>query len=308
MSQRCGRSARHTVSVAAPASVVYGLLADAPRWPLFLPSCVHAERLDADARTDRLTVWTAADGHVRRAQLRRTLRPVERTVDFEETTAGPGPGTVGTWSVEPEHPRGDGRSALTLHCEWPRPAPDEDPLAPARLVRRRLAQVRDAAERWDTLDESLLSFANSTRVEGPPELVYDLLYRAEDWADLLPHVDGARVREERPGVQHVALDLGDPLTGEPVTATSVRLCFPHAGRIVHKASAGRGPIAAHSGEWSLEPDASGLTVTSTHHVLLRPAADGSAARLRVREWLTGTDRETLDLIKWHAESPVPRLR
>ncbi|MFJ9041464.1 SRPBCC family protein [Streptomyces sp. NPDC102406] len=328
MSGRCGRSARHTVSVGAPASVVYGLLADAPRWPLFLRSCVHAERMDADARTDELLVWTCTDDQVRGARLRRTLRPAERTVSFEEfatdatdatdPASGPGPQASGTWSVERDDPAGEGRCLLTLHYERLGPGPFETPQAVARQVRDQLDQVEEikaAAERWDTFDESLLSLANSARVDGAPELVYDLLHRVGDWPELLPHVDEATVREDRPGVQRVTLGLGAPPTGEPVTVTSVRLCFPHAGRIVHKEQVAHELVAAHSGEWSLVPDASGLTVTSTHQVLLRPQAlapgppvDGAPARLRVGEWLTGTDRETLALIKWHAESPVRRLR
>lgn len=316
MTRPCGRSARHTVSVGAPASVVHGLLADAPRWPLFLPSCVHAERLDADARTDELLVWTWTDGQVRGGLVRRTLRPAERAVDFvefaDDAASGPGPQASGTWSVEPE---GAGRCLLTLRYERLRPDPFEPPHSLARQVRGRLGEIRDAAERWETLDESLLSLTDSARVDGAPELVYDLLHRIGDWPELLPHVDEATVREDRPGVQHVTLGLGTPQGGEPLTVTCVRLCFPHAGRIVNKARVEHELIAAYSGEWSLVPDASGSTVTSTHHVLLRPGAldpgpppDGARARLRVGAWLTGTDRDTLDLLKWHAESPVRRLR
>ncbi|MFE2611978.1 hypothetical protein ACFXDI_53990, partial [Streptomyces mirabilis] len=51
----------HTVRVAAPAGVVYGMLADAARWPVFLPSVVHVERLDFDGVQERLRMWELAD-------------------------------------------------------------------------------------------------------------------------------------------------------------------------------------------------------------------------------------------------------
>lgn len=50
----------HTVEVAAPAGVVYGMLADAARWPVFLPSVVHVERLDFDGVQERLRMWELA--------------------------------------------------------------------------------------------------------------------------------------------------------------------------------------------------------------------------------------------------------
>ncbi|MEU7341647.1 SRPBCC family protein [Streptomyces sp. NPDC007074] len=314
------------VEVAAPAGVVYGLLADAVRWPVFLPSLVHVERLDFDGTQERLLVWEVAaqagapGGHVRSRHIRRVLRPHERSVVFEEEEqARPGLVTSGVWTVRPA---GEDRCVLGLRQERVLPlltaagdsrVRDED----TGGVRRRLGEVRAAAERWEELDELLLSFEDRIRVEGPAELVYDFLYRVEDWEERLPHVEGARVREDSPGVQVVLVDTCAPEGGASLTTGAVRLCFPHAGRIVYKETLLPPLLAAHSGEWSLLPDAVGVTVVAAHRVMLRPDAvarelgAGTSlleARRQVHGRLSRADRQALGLAKWHAESTVRRLR
>ncbi|MFF4402707.1 SRPBCC family protein [Streptomyces sp. NPDC001480] len=319
MSAQRVHSTQHTVSVAAPAGVVYGLLADAPRWPVFLPSHVHVERMDVgpagcDGAEERLHVWAVHADHVRSSVARRVLRPQTRSIEFEQQDAFlPGAPTRGAWTVEPE---GEDRSVVTLRHERPS-GPGETSGALEADVRAQLAVVRETAERWEKLDELLFSFQDSVRVEGPAELVYDFLYRIEDWVDLIPHVEWARVAEDQPGVQVAALDTCATESGETVTVEAVRLCFPHAGRIVYKETVTPELIAAHSGEWYLAPDATGVTVVSAHYVMLREEAveralgPGAAlvdARRHVREWLGRASTEALTLAKWHAESAVRRLR
>lgn len=311
-------SARHTVPVAAPADVVYGLLADAPHWPLLLPSFIHVERVDLavgpDGAEEHLRLWHLRHGTVCAALGRRVLRPRQRRVEFELRDAPlPGTPTSGTWSVSPD---GGDRCLLTL-CHERTADPREMPEPLGTGVRTELEALREAAERWDRLDELLLSFEDSAYVSGSPELVYDFLYRVEDWADLVPHVERAQVTEDRPGVQRALLHTCDPETGETLVSEAVRLCFPAAGRIVHKETVTPDPVAAHYGEWSLEPDATGVLVVSAHRVLLRENAvqavlGGDAlpvdARRHVRERLGRSSTETLTLARWHAESAVRRLR
>ncbi|MFD5637079.1 SRPBCC family protein [Streptomyces sp. NPDC127077] len=384
--------ARHTVEVAAPAGVVYGLLADAPRWPVLLPAYVHVERVDADAAGDRLRLWHLRGGRVRSVLARRALHPGLRRIEFEHRDPlAPGAPTYGSWNVSPDGP---GRCLVTLHQQSPPPSgpppgppttpgapeipgtprapglsgPPEVPGAPVESgppgapgtpdapgasgladapdvpgapdapgvldasdvsgvsgvldvfearVRAEVAAVRVAAERWDRLDELLLSFEDSVYVCGSPEIVYDFLYRIGDWADLVPHVERVEVGEERPGVQRTVVHTSDPDTGDTAVFEGVRLCFPAAGRIVHRQSVTPDPIAAYYGEWSLEPDARGVRVAHRHQVMLResavePAPGAGAlpvdARRQVREWLGRTSTETLTLARWHAESALRRLR
>lgn len=80
------------------------------------------------------------------------------------------------------------------------------------------------------------------------------------------------MREDAPGIQVVLVDTCAAEGAGTVTTRAVRLCFPHAGRIVFKETRPPRLLAAHSGEWSLLPDASGVTVVAAHRVMLRQDA------------------------------------
>ncbi|MFD5818718.1 SRPBCC family protein [Streptomyces sp. NPDC127038] len=338
MASQRKHSARLTAPVAAPAGVVYGLLADAPRWPVLLPSYIHVERVDSSRDGDSLRLWQlrpgpgrhsqgrhgqgsesgqgsqGGQGQVRSVFARRVLRPRERRIDFDlRDPLLPDAPAHGSWNVSPES---SGRCLVTLCQEQPA-APGQTRETLQEQVRGELAAVAEAAERWDCLDELLLAFEDSLYVQGSPEIVYDFLYRIADWADLVPHVEYAEVTEDRPGVQNTLLHTSDPDTGDTTVTRAVRLCFPAAGRIVHRATLAPDPLAAHYGEWSLEPDAQGVRVTHTHQVLLResavhdvlgPGALPVDARRHVRERLGRASTETLTLARWHAESALRRLR
>ncbi|MEV7833349.1 SRPBCC family protein [Streptomyces subrutilus] len=328
-SQRVHTS-EQTASVAAPADVVYGLLADAVRWPLLLPGPVHVERIDFDGVRERLRLWDLQDGRVRSFHLHRTLDPHTRTVRFEqEDTARPGAPTTGTWTVQAHGPA---HCRLTLDLDRTLDGPPDAATAhsrdhwqaePAAL----LAHVAQLAERWEQLDELLLSFQDTLQVTGPAELVYDFLYRVEHWPDRVPHIDAAHVTEDTPGIQLASLDTCATPDGRTQATRSVRLCFPSAARIVYKELATPHPIAAHSGEWSLEPHRDGVLAVCAQQVMLRPDAtappapdtdpdaahrhpDGGAAdvRAQIRTWLGRAATDTLRLAAWHAQNTVRRLR
>ncbi|MFD9411469.1 SRPBCC family protein [Streptomyces sp. NPDC059989] len=320
-SQRVHASER-TAWIAAPAGVVYGLLADAVRWPLLLPSPVHVERIDFDGVRERLRLWDVAGERVRSFHLRRMLHPGSRTVEFEqEDTVRPGAPTTGTWTVEA---RGDAESLVTLRQEH-----TVEALPAAATARSRqeweaeqaaqLAHLKAAAERWERLDELLLSFEDSVHVDGPAELVYDFLHHIEDWPERIPHVESVSVVEDVPGVQVAAVDTCATPDGRTAATRAVRLCFPSAARIVFKELVTPEPIAAHTGEWSLIPEGDGVRVVCARQVMLRDEAarqvPGTAtglveARRYVRTWLGRASTETLRLAKWRAQTTttVRRLR
>ncbi|MET7698888.1 aromatase/cyclase, partial [Streptomyces sp. NPDC005485] len=105
----------HRVEVAAPAGVVYGLLADAGRWPVVLPWYVHVERMDFDGSVERLHLWELRGGRVCTWHARRVLHPHAYAVDFEQyEPARPGAVVSGSWRVEAV---GAERSLLTLRQE-----------------------------------------------------------------------------------------------------------------------------------------------------------------------------------------------
>ena len=295
-------SARQAVQVAAPAAFVYRLLADARLWPLLTPGHLHAERIDFDGVQERLWTWELAPDRLRCTQARRVLDPRARSIGFEQHSPGrPGSRAAGHWSVEPLGPR---RSLLTLHQE--RRGPHSLETAPGA----QLDWVRRAAEHWADLDELLFSFEERTYVPGPAEVVHGFLYRVRDWAALRSQVVRAQVRQYQPGLQVATVDsAAGPLGRRPVTVETAWLCFPHAGRILHKDLRSPAPIAAHTGEWSLEPDRHGVTVTASHRVLLRPQAPPAALpqlRRQVRQWLAAATAETMALAAQHARDTARR--
>ncbi|MEU0743942.1 aromatase/cyclase [Streptomyces sp. NPDC006134] len=313
-SERVHRT-EHSVEVDAGAGVVYGLIADAVRWPLFFPPNVNVERLEFDGTHERLRMWATANGEVRSWISERVLDPRERRIEFRQTRPQAPVETMhGTWTVE-ERPGGTSRLTL-LHdftvagdrpgdAEWVERACDSN-------SRAELDNIKRLAERWTRLDELVLSFEDSVRVNGPAELVYDFLYRVADWPDLIPHVSRLDLTEDSPGVQVMSMDT---LTadGSAHTTESVRICFPHAGRIVYKQTATPALMEAHTGEWSVVPDETGVTVVSQHSVVLREeavervlgaGADLAAARRYVRRALGQNSTATLALARRHAESSV----
>ncbi|MFC7310276.1 aromatase/cyclase [Streptomyces monticola] len=308
-------STAHEVNVAAPAGVVYGLIADATRWPWYFPPNVHVEQLEFDGKQERLRMWATANGQVRSWTSRRVLSPALRRIEFrQELPAAPVKTMDGTWIVEALAPE---QSRLTLLHDFTVEGDDPEGVGwVERAVdsnsRTELGHLRQIAERWARLDELVLSFEDSVRVHGPAELVYDFLYRVRDWPELVPHVSRLDAVEDQPGVQVMSMDT-TTADGSSHTTESVRVCFPHAGRIVYKQTATPALMAAHTGEWSVEPDESGVTVTSQHSVVLREeniesvlgaGADVSQARRYVRQALGRNSTATLNLAKRHAESAI----
>ncbi|HET6354353.1 aromatase/cyclase [Streptomyces sp.] len=305
----------HRVEVAAPAGVLYGLIADTVRWPLFFPPSIHVEQLEFDGTHERLRIWATANGSVASWTSARSLDPELRRVDFrQQVPASSVEAMGGTWIVEA---RGGDRSQLTLLHDFVVPGDAAETVAWVQRAtdtnsRAQLDSLKDMAEKWTRLDDMVLLFEDSVRVNGPAELVYDFLYRAGDWPELAPHVRRVELTEQAPGVQVMSMDASGA-DGAIHTTESVRICFPHAGRIVFKQTAPPALMAAHTGEWSVEPDATGVTVTAQHQVVLNEAdiepvlgegAGLASARRRVREDLGRAGTLMLALAKQHAESAV----
>ncbi|WP_405959475.1 SRPBCC family protein [Streptomyces sp. NBC_00024] len=219
---------------------------------------------------------------------------------------------AGRWTVQE---RGSGACRLVLlhdftvggdraeDAEWVRRATDTN-------SRAELCRLKDLAERWERLDQLVLSFEDSIRVQGPPEPVYGFLHRVADWPRLLPRVARLEVAEDTPGVQVMTMDTRTA-DGAAHTTQSVRVCFPDSGRIVYKQTRTPALMHSHTGQWSVVPDASGVTVTSRHTVLLREEAIGPVlgegttveqARRCLRRALGHNSTATLALAKRHTQA------
>ncbi|MGW0792875.1 aromatase/cyclase [Streptomyces sp. NPDC002911] len=314
----CVRRLSHSIDVDAPAGVVYTLVVSAERRPLHFPSNVYVERLDFHdfgGVCERLRVWALADGEVKSWTSDRIQDSARRSLFFRQDRIMEPAGSMGgTFSVQP---LGPDRCRLTIDHAFT--SLDDSPESMAWLeanvaatTRSDLKNLRFLAERWTRLDELLLSFEESVRVKGPAELVHSFLYDVESWPGHLPQVRRVDLDEPQVGVQKVTMALA-AADGTVQDITSVRLCFPHAGRIVHKEMTPRKLLAAHCGEWSVVCDEYGVTVTSQHHVVLResdiepvlgPGATLEDARRRVRAELGEESLRTLHLARQHAESAV----
>lgn len=303
----------HSAEVDAPAGVVYGLISDAARWPLFFPENVHVERLEFDGTNERLRMWATAGRGVRSWISQRTQDPGTRCVEFHQTHPQLPVTTMhGTWIVE-ERP--DGSSRLTLLHDFAVLGDSAGDLAWATQVlelnsRAELASVTSLAERWRRLDELVLSFEDTVRIDAPAELVYDFLYRVGDWPERVPHVTRLELTEDLPGVQVMAMDTRTA-DGASHTTESVRICFPHAGRIVYKQTRTPALMEAHTGEWNVVSDEHGVSAIAQHSVVLREeaieqvlgqGADLGRARRHVREALGRNSTATLELARQYAQS------
>ncbi|WP_431037369.1 aromatase/cyclase [Streptomyces sp. P6-2-1] len=303
---------RHEINVAAPASVVYGIVSDAVTWPLYFPPNVHVEQLESDGQRERLRMWATANGRTTSWTSRRELAPEARRIEFrQEQSAAPVKSMGGTWIVEP---RGAAASRLVLLHDFTVAGDSADDVAWVERAtdtnsRAELGSLKELAERWTRLGDLVLSFEDSVRVDGPAEPVYEFLYRVRDWPDLVPHVSRLDVVENEPGVQAMSMDTRTA-DGSTHTTESVRVCFPHAGRIVYKQTVTPALMSAHIGEWQVVPDVSGVTVTSHHGVVLREeniprvlgeGAGLAEARSYVREALGRNSTATLHLAKEYAE-------
>ncbi|MCS0602283.1 aromatase/cyclase [Streptomyces sp. LP11] len=303
---------RHEIELAAPAHVVYGIISDAADWPLYFPPNIHVEQLDSDGRRERLRMWATANGATKSWTSRRYLDPGKRRIEFrQERSAAPVESMGGTWIVEP---RGAAESRLVLLHDFTVRGDSADDVAWVERAtdtnsRTELASLKELAERWTRLTDLVLSFEDSVRVDGPAERVYGFLHRVHEWPDLVPHVSRLTVVEDEPGIQTMSMDTRTS-DGSTHTTESVRVCFPHAGRIVYKQTVTPALMAAHVGEWRVVPDASGVTVTSRHGVVLREenirrvlgeGAGLAEARRYVREALGRNSTATLNLAKEHAE-------
>jgi aromatase len=309
----------HTTDVAAPAGAVYGLIADATKWPLFFGPNVHVERLAFDGTDEHLAMWATANGRVSHWTSRRRLDVAARRVAFrQEVPAAPLSAMSGAWVVEP---LGAERSRLTLLHDFSVPGDRAEDVAWVERAtdtnsRAELANIARLGERWARLDELVLSFEDSVQVAAPPEPVYGFLRRVADWQRLLPHVSRLEVREEggaqgtgEGAVQVMAMDT---LTadGASHTTESVRVCLPDSGRIVYKQTRTPALMEAHTGCWTVRADAHGTTVTSQHSVVLREEnitavlgeeADIRSAREYLRQALGRNSTATLNHAKRYAE-------
>ncbi|MFI9080853.1 aromatase/cyclase [Streptomyces sioyaensis] len=302
----------HRIAVAAPAEVVYGIVADVTKWPQYFAPNVHVEYLERDEGSERIHMWALANCAVKHWVSRRILAPAALSVSFrQEVSAPPVAAMGGAWVVSPVD---DGSSLLELHHDFA--AVDNDPAgiewitaAVDRNSADELAGIKEIAERYQELDDLVFSFEDTVEMDADATDVFDFLDRADLWPERLPHVTRLAMTEDEPGVQVIAMDTC-ARDGSTHTTESVRVVFG-PDRIVYKQTTVPGLMTAHTGSWTIVPDADGVAVTSRHTVTLKPSAVESIlgagktvadAREYVHKALSTNSTNTLKLAKAHAEA------
>ncbi|MFJ3817077.1 SRPBCC family protein [Streptomyces sp. NPDC090056] len=277
----------HRTEIGAPAGLVYGLLADAPQWPLYLPDAVHVERLPCDGPGERLRRWDVTGGVLRPRTLRHLPDAAPRRIAFrEEDPADPDGAPSGSWTVED---LGAERALLVLEVDAPAPAGSRSPEAAAArdgavaALREEAGHLARLAAHWERLDELVLCFEDSVRVDAPPQRVYALL--------------------ESPGPR--------PYRVPAVPPDSVRVRLPGRGLVVHKQLRTPAPLAVHTGVWTVADDGAGATLlTSRHGVLLQagpvtglfgPDATSETVRRHVRRTLGRRSTAVMEQVRRYAE-------
>lgn len=307
------REVEHEITVRAPAAEVYRLLAEVENWPRLFPPNVYVDYLERDGDEERIRIWATANGEAKNWTSRRTLDPQRLRIRFwQEVSAPPVAEMTGTWIIEPLGER-ESRVRL-LHAyraiddepdglRWIDEAVDSNSRAELPGLKANLEQSAAAAE-------LLLSFEDSVRVAGSAKDVFDFVNDAQLWTERLPHVAAVQLTEPSPGVQTLRMDTRAK-DGSTHTTESVRVSFPHR-TIAYKQTTLPALLDLHTGRWTFEEDAAGVTTaTSQHTVVLRaenitsvlgPDADVAAARTFIRDALGTNSRATLELAKQYAEA------
>jgi len=307
---------RHAVTVEASPQTVYGILAEATRWPETFRPTVHVEQLERTeigaGVSERIKIWAVAGEEVKCWTSVRDLDPEGLRISFrQEVSQPPVAAMSGAWSMQP---LADGGTELVLEHSFR--AVDDDPAALTwieevtdRNSRTELADIKALAEQATQRAELELTFEDSIVASGRANDVYDFLNQAELWPDRLPHVSRMELNEEQPGVQVMEMDTVTA-NGDRHTTKSVRVCFP-GERIVYKQTVVPALMTAHTGEWRIRSVDRGYEITSRHTVVIRPetvstvlGADATVADARefVRRALTGNSRLTLEHAKAFADN------
>ncbi|GAA0494722.1 aromatase/cyclase [Streptomyces olivaceiscleroticus] len=293
----------HETEIAAPADTVYAIVADAAAWPRRFAPTVHVDRKPLGEGRERLSLWATGAGLVRTWTSVRMLDPEARRITFRrEVSPPPVKDMTGIWTVTPLI---DGQVRLTLTHDFE--AVDDSPDAVDWITSAtnensttELDNIKRIAEQAADLAELEFDFEDTLFVRGSTAEVYTFLAEAERWPERLPHVARMDLREETDGVQIMGMHTLAK-DGSTHLTESVRVCFPQQ-RIVYKQTVTPPLIAAHTGEWSLEPGDNGVLVRSRHSVVLNretlgshPAAGTTPAEVRafVRESIGGNSRATL---------------
>ncbi|MGY6653674.1 aromatase/cyclase [Amycolatopsis sp. TRM77291] len=263
----------HTRTVAAPASVLYDLIADVTRWPAIFGPSLHVEHIERDEREERFRLWALVNGAVADWTSKRSLEPESLLVRFGQERSHPPVASMGgEWEFR-EKSAGLTEVVLRHHFSLL-----DDKPATARSLRNavdrnsteELEALARIAECGHPVDEVLFSFTDTVDLPCGSDTAYDFINEADLWPQRLPHVRRVRLDEDTPGVQQLEMET---LTADGSTHTtrSIRICQDNAW-IAYKQLKPPHLLLGHSGLWTFHDGKEGSRATARHTVVIDPVA------------------------------------
>ncbi|MER5208667.1 aromatase/cyclase [Streptomyces sp. NPDC002825] len=307
------REVEHEITVSAPATAVYRLIAEVENWPRIFPPTIYVDHVERGENEERIRIWATANGEAKNWTSRRTLDPEGLRITFRQEVSTPPVASMGgAWIIEPL----DGNeSRIRLLHDYR--AIDDDPEslqwideAVDRNSRSELAALKENVERAHADEALTFSFEDTVRIDGSAKDVYDFINEANLWSERLPHVATVRLDEDTPGLQTLEMDTRAK-DGSTHTTKSFRVCFPDR-RIAYKQVTLPALMTLHTGYWTFEEtEDGGVSASSQHTVVLNTEniarilgedATVSDAREYVQGALSTNSRATLGHAKDYAEA------
>ncbi|RLK53972.1 aromatase/cyclase [Actinokineospora cianjurensis] len=310
------RLVEHEISIGAPATTVYRLIAEVANWPRIFPPTIHVDHVSRGADEERIRIWATANGEAKSWTSHRVLDPGALRITFQQEVSSPPVAAMGgTWIVEP---LSDRASLVRLLHRYR--AVDDDPRslqwideAVDRNSRTELASLKHNVELADGAAAITFSFEDTVEVHGRAEDVYDFVNDAGRWAERLPHVADVHLVEDTGGLQTLEM-VTRANDGSTHTTKSYRVTFPHH-RIAYKQVVLPALMVLHTGCWTFTDTERGVAASSQHTVVLNtdniarvlgPDAGVADARDYVRAALSANSRVTLAHAKEYAEKAAGR--
>ncbi|MFD9378421.1 aromatase/cyclase [Streptomyces sp. NPDC059999] len=305
------REVEHEITIAAPASDVYRLLADVVNWPRIFPPTIHVDRVDFNGTYERIRIWATANGQPKNWTSRRELDPQGLRITFrQEVTTKPVASMGGAWIIEPLD---ENSSRVRLLHDYRAIDDDAHDLlwideAVDKNSRSELAALKRNVEFAHGAEEVTFSFEDTVTIDGSAKDAYDFINEAHLWSERLPHVATVRLTEDTPGVQTLEMDTRAK-DGSVHTTKSHRVTFPHH-KIAYKQVTLPALMTLHTGYWTFRDTDHGVTAGSQHTVtlntdnitrILGPDATVADARAYVHTALSTNSLATLNHAKTHAE-------
>jgi len=299
------RSVTHSIEIGAPAAAVYGLIADASRWPVVFGPTVHVDVLERSPTEERFSIWAFAKDAVASWSSRRYLDAESLTIGFrQERSVAPIASMGGRWEFRDTGAAGDGGARTCVLLRHDYTLVEDSPETVRKIMEildqnstAELEALKVVAELGVHVDELVFSFDDTVEYEGELEPAFRFVYDCAAWPQRLPHVGAVEVSEDVPGVQHMEMET-TAADGTAHSTTSVRVCTP-GERIVYKQTKLPKVLLGHSGSWQFAERVDGrCAITSRHLVMLDPRevmAGGLAEfREQVEATLKHSSRTTLE--------------